>query len=264
MTPLGDADRAKLLQDDVLWVGRPFDVLSTPRAVQANARHLALMLRNTADPARASRAAAFMGQLLDATLSAYGSAGMACRKGCHYCCKTYVSATIPEILLLAQAIRGKADTEARVAEAAAKAVRIPQEQREANRFVCPILHDASCSEYAQRPLVCRAVLSKSLETCLRIFELNQNEAMALTDNSMNVRSCMVIIWRAALILAGVPHQHHEMNHALAIALATPDAERRWLAGEPIFAAVAIDKGESGPSKLSGLVDHLVEFLRPTL
>ncbi|MDX2221378.1 MAG: YkgJ family cysteine cluster protein [Rhodospirillaceae bacterium] len=264
MTTPGDADRAQLLQDDVLWVGRPFDVLNNPRAIQANARHLALMLRNAADPARATRAASFMGHLLDATMAAHGSAQVACSKGCHYCCKTYVSATIPEILLLARAVRGKTATEARVAEAAAKSVRIPQDQREANRFVCPILHDKVCSEYAQRPLVCRAVLSKSLDTCLRIFELSQNEPMALTDNSVNVRSCMVIIWRSALILAGVPHQHHEMNHALAIALATPDAERRWLAGEPIFAAVAMDKGEDGPSKLSGLVDHLVQFLRPTL
>ncbi len=43
--------------------------------------------------------------------------------------------------------------------------------------------------------------------------------------------------RAALIAADLPYRHYELTQALEVALTEPDAEARWLAGEPIFAAV---------------------------
>ena len=257
--------KAAILRDDAGLIGKPFNLSpDNARAIQANARHLALMLRDTATADRASRAAAFAESLLDANLRAHVTGVVECARGCDHCCKTYVSATIPEILNLARAVRGKAVKTARVNEAAAKSCSVQQYVREDIRLPCPILENRACSEYATRPLVCRAVMSKSLDTCLRIFELKTGEAFAAADNSASIRMYCLIILRVGLVLAGLPHQHVEMNHALAIALADETAEARWLAGEPVFAAVALDVGDAKESPLEKVVDGMVAALRPTL
>ena len=257
--------RAALLREDAALIGRPFALIgNNARAIQANVRHLALMLRDTAAEDRASRAAAFVEHLLDVTLQAHVTGPVECARGCDHCCKTYVSATIPEILHLARAVRGQSAKTARVSDLAAQSRAMPQLDREAARLPCPMLEDRACSEYLARPMVCRAVLSKSLAACLKIFQQNLSAPFEAADNSASVRFFCVIILRAGLIMSGLPHQHYEMNHALAIALADENAEARWLNGEPVFAAVATDLADAGPSPLSQLVDGMVNALRPTL
>lgn len=257
--------KAALVRDDAAIIGKAFPLHGdNARVIQANARHLALLLRDTNIPDRASRAAAFAENLLDANIYAHVVGRVDCARGCDHCCKTYVSASIPEILWLARAVRGKAAKTARVNEAAAKSCSVEQYVREDLRLPCPMLENRGCSEYQSRPMVCRAVLSKSLDTCLRIFELKSGEAFTPADPSATVRALNVIILRAGLILAGLPYQHVEMNHALSIALADETAETRWLAGEPVFGAVAMDAGDAKPSPFSKIVDGLVGALRQTV
>lgn len=257
--------KAALLRDDAGLIGKPFSLApDNARAIQANARHLGLMLRDTSVPDRASRAAAFAEALLDANLRTHVTGQIECSRGCDHCCKTYVSATIPEILNLANAVRGKAQKTARVNAMAERSCSVQQYVREDIRLPCPILENRACSEYATRPLVCRAVLSKSLDTCLRIFELKSGEPFADADNSASIRMYCLVVLRVGLILGGLPHEHVEMNHALAIALADETAEARWLAGEPVFAAVAMDLADTKSSPLSKVVNGMVAALRPTL
>ena len=262
---LDRAKRRQLLKEDQPFIGKPFNLDGqTVRAVQANTRHLALMLMDTGIKKRASGAAVFAGQILDATLAKRTEGTVACAKGCYYCCKTYVSVTIPEVFRLADAMRGKAEKAARVVMAARESAEIPQLEREVRRVVCPILEDKSCSEYAPRPLVCRAVLSKSLEACLRIFEENSGEMVPFSDNTTDIRGYVMIMIQAALNLAGLPPVHYEMNQALAIALDQPDAEERWLKGENLFAEVPIDGHDIHPSALGNMTAMLVQNVRPTL
>ncbi len=262
---LDRAKRRQLLKEDQPFIGKPFDLGGqTVRAVQANTRHLALMLMDTGLKKRASRAAVFAAQILDATLAKRTEGSVACAKGCYYCCKTYVSVTIPEVFRIADAIRGKAEKSARIMTAAQASAEIPQLEREVRRVVCPILEDKACSEYAPRPLVCRAVLSKSLETCLRIFEQNSGEMVPFSDNTADIRGYVMIMIQAALDLAGLPPVHYEMNQALAIALQNPDAEERWLKREDLFAAVPIDGHDTHPSALGSMTAMLVQNVRPTL
>ena len=257
--------RRQLLKEDQAFIGRPFAMdKGSVRAVQANTRHLALMLLDTKLKHRASRAASFAAGILDATLAKKPEGAVACSKGCYYCCKTYVSVTIPEIFRLADALRGKAEKTARVIKAAADSAGIPQLERETRRVVCPILEDKACSEYAPRPLVCRAVLSKSLEACLRIFEDNSGEMVPFADNTTDIRGYVVIMMQAALRLSGLPHVHYEMNQALALALEDPDAEERWLAGDDLFAKVPVDGHDLARSALSSMTDMLVDNIHPTL
>lgn len=260
---LDRAQRRQLLKEDQAWIGKPCDI-GNIRAVQANTRHLTLMLLDTGIKRRASRAAAFASQLLDSSMKKKNPRPVACSKGCFYCCKTYVSVTIPEILRLAHGLRGQPEKGAGFAKAAAASAVIPQAEREVRRVACPILQDSICSEYMARPLVCRAVFSKSLETCLNIFERNSGEPFPFTDETTDIRAYVVSIMQASLILAGLPHLHYEMNQALAVALAQADAEDRWLAGEALFAGVPVDEADLRPTSLSAMIHALVENVRPTL
>ena len=67
-----------------------------------------------------------------------------------------------------------------------------------------------------------------------------------------------------IFLCGLPHQNIEMTHALEIALADENAEARWLAGEPVFAGVAVDRADQSPSDFSRIADAMAAALRPTI
>ena len=162
-----------------------------------------------------------------------------------------MSATIPEILRLAHGVRGKQPRREQIAAVAMKSRQISQNQRAVNRLVYPILEQQICSEYALCPLVCRSLLSA-------------DEPFAYAGNTVEIRTYIVIMMKAALILGGLPHQHYEMSQALAVALAQEDTEDRWLAGEPVFSEVDIDTSDLRPSKLTNLVERLVDVVKSTL
>jgi Fe-S-cluster containining protein len=265
MERLDAAIRAQVLSDDQQIIGKPFLLAGdNARAVQANTRHMALMLLDPNVPDRASRMAAFAEALIDASLTQHIKEPVACARGCSHCCTTYVSTTLPEVFRLAQAVRGKKEKHARVIVAAARSKSMPQLEREVHRVICPILDNHACSEYLHRPVVCRAVLSTSLEACQRIFLQASPETFTSPGSLGGLRSYIVIMMRAALVLAGLPYRNYEMTHALEIALARDDAEQRWLAGEPIFEAVAIDRLDLQESPLSKIVDGLAGAVRPTI
>lgn len=259
------AKRRQLLREDEAFIGKPLPMApGAVRAVRANTRHVVLMLRDTARAKRASAAAAFCGDILDATLAVKTQGPVACTKGCYHCCKTYVGVTIPEIFRVADAVRADAAKTARVHEAAAASKPLSQTAREINRVVCPILEHKACSVYAPRPIVCRAVLSSSLPACLRIFEGNSGEMLPFAGNTTDIRAYVTIMLQAALQLAGLPWMHYEMNQALAIALGHRDAEERWLAGDPLFEQVPPDIFDKNGGPLTEMTNALVANLAPTL
>lgn len=82
--------------------------------------------------------------------------------------------------------------------------------------------------YALRPIVCRSLFSKSLDVCVRVLEQNAEEPFAYAENSVEIRTYVVVMMKAALIL------------------------------------VDIDTSDLQPSRLTNLVDRLVNVVRPTL
>ena len=137
--------RRAILKEDEQWIGKPFQFGGDPRALQANTRHMALVLSETQRLDRASRFAAFAENLLEATVAKHVKGPTACARGCSHCCTTFVSATIPEVLRLARAVRSNAARAGRVREVGERARQIPQHERETSRIVCPILEDHACS-----------------------------------------------------------------------------------------------------------------------
>ena len=119
---LDPATLKNFIDADAGIVGRPLNVNENcVPALQANARHMALMLLDSPSPDRASQVAAFAENLIDVSIVAGVKEPTACGKGCAHCCTTYVSCTFPEIFRLAQGIRGRAAAEERVRAAAVRA-----------------------------------------------------------------------------------------------------------------------------------------------
>jgi len=273
VSPLSPEQRRQLLAEDARWVGQPFDPTANPRAIHANTRHMALLLRDRAREQRATAMATFatdlLGGLMQQQLERDRAAGdptsakIACGKGCSYCCTTFVSATIPEVLRLAHRLRGDGATTRRVTEAAARARNIPQAGRAVERVFCPVLTENACAAYTDRPLACRSLLSNSLEACVRIFERQSNEPMTYVGKTAVASTYLTIMIKAALQLAGLSTRHVELTQSLTIALAMPDAEARWLAGEPLFDGVQQDSAEQN-THLGGLVNALAKAIQPTL
>ena len=265
MQRLDESIRQQVLMDDQSIIGRAFPLSGeNARAVQANTRHMALILRDGASKDRASRAAAFAEMLMDVSIGQHLKEQPACARGCFHCCTTYVSTSVPEIFRLAREIRGRTATIAGVVAAATRAKAMPQLQREVNRVPCPILDDNACSAYAARPLVCRAVLSTSLESCLRIFQQGAAEPFSAPPSLGALRSYLLIMLRAALVLNNLPYRNYELTHALEIALASDDSEDRWLAGEDIFKDVAVDRLDQEDSPLTKIVAGLAGAVGPTI
>lgn len=94
-----------------------------------------------------------------------------CREGCSHCCHGEVTATAPEVIALASAIRETfppAATAAlieRLTDQNGERRGQTDEERAASRRACPMLEGDRCSFYANRPLTCRTHHSSSVDAC---------------------------------------------------------------------------------------------------
>jgi hypothetical protein len=224
-------------------------------------RRLVDILLTRDDDRRASRAADTAERVYDASVRRHPPGrAIACGKGCSYCCRNYVAASIPEVLWLARGIRQRwpdaaAAIRGRIAEAARRPRDLAAARRTSSTVACPVLDEAgACSAYDVRPLACRAYVSISVDACIR----------AMTDPAIDIPTtkthvffrarCTTALW-AALKAAGLPYGSYDLNRALAVALAGEDAEARWLAGEDVFAGVQVDP--SRKPEVEPFLDRLI-------
>ena len=256
--------RRRLLKEDEAWIGKPLGPNPPRRAAEAHARHLALILRDTQIKHRAIEAATYAATLFDATLAQEKMGPVACGKGCFHCCTKLVMVTLPDIFRLARAVRGKAEKVTEITAAAVQARAITQGQSRDQKLPCPVLTDQACSAYGARPIPCRYLLSQSLDACLRIFGGNSGEAFPYTEGTGPVRQRVDQIVQAALILSGLAPYHYELIQSLAIALTVENAEARWLAGEPVFAGVAVNAHDFKNDAAAASIEKMAADLRPTL
>jgi len=195
---------------------------------------------------RASDAAREANRVFDRSLDRYGTLETpACGRGCAFCCHTPVSATAPEVLLIATELRRLRMTQ-EMASRINAADEITREigfvARYTFRHACPLLVDSICSVYTARPAACRGMNSTSADACRASFE---NEKIDITKvaEPLLLRGAHGYAMLAALQATGYPPEFYELNHALRLAIQTPDAEERWLDGQNIFVDVEKDHGE---------------------
>jgi Fe-S-cluster containining protein len=208
------------------------------------ATHLVLEQLGGRSPQRGSEAARRAVELYELSLKHNPpEAALACARGCAYCCHSYVTATAPEIFLLARTVRSSdadlAPAIARVRETNAFVGGMGKVERFAMRQPCSMLVANECSAYAGRPLACRAFASFSLPKCEEAFRTGGVDIPTPAINGVLRRACNQALW-SGLAAVGLPFTLYELNHALLVALENPDAEQRWLRGEDVFAGVTSD------------------------
>lgn len=211
-------------------------------SVIAVARMVIDMLRSHA-PGRAAKAAKLANEFFETSLKNNPSKfAIACTKGCAYCCHVSVTASAPEIFLVASRIRELPPQDfdealMRVRAADQRTRNMSSQQRAQNKIPCALLKNNLCSVYDSRPGACRGFTSVSVDACRDGFnglpaQVN-TPAVWTTLRGAHKQA----LW-GALAALDRPAEFYEFHHALRIALEIPDSENRWLAGEDIFAGVA--------------------------
>lgn len=188
---------------------------------------------------RASETAGMAQALIERSLAARPpKSELACRKGCAYCCHSFVGVIPPEVFRLADAVRA-----GREGTSGAEAVRhrceplkgFGPQDRIGRKLPCPLLVDGLCSVYADRPTVCRQTTSMALTACVDEYE-NRDRSAVIPVSPLHLAHAgnAHVALLGAIQSVGFSADAYELSAALDIALAAPDAERRWLAGENLF------------------------------
>jgi len=166
-----------------------------------------------------------------------------CKEGCWYCCTRWVDAKIPEVLYISRVTIGRADIADATKSAGETFGHLDYEQRKREVTPCAMLVDGRCSVYAERPLVCRAAVSRSVEVCERSY-LKTNEPIARPRVFGLVGGIFSIALAGALWQSGLDYRAYELTSALEVVENEEDAERRWLGGEELFG-----QAKRGPTDL---------------
>ena len=215
-------------------------------------------LTDTARADRASHAAALMHRVFEASLKAQPPRlETACKAGCDYCCHNWVSATAPELFLLARSLRGKSGPMMVGRLRATASLSIAD--RFGRKLPCALLADGRCGVYAQRPTVCRQTTSTNLAACVEEFEGKDFDGEIVVSRVMldHARNCRVPL-QVALEVCGLSQAGYELSAGLLAAMCD-GAEAAWLGGGDTFNAVATAPEE--PAEFRQLIGGLAQELR---
>jgi hypothetical protein len=193
-------------------------------------------LADAGSQSRAAEAAALAATMLDKTIQKMPQApNYQCAMGCNYCCHGAVSVSPPELFRIVRLIDSgpgidKAGVIARARARSASTFEAVLTLRDP----CPLLVDGNCSVYEDRPMGCRQFVSTSAEGCRTAFEKRSGE-LPFVPGAANAGLILRSLLMGAATSLGLKTDTYELSSALIIALAQPDAEARWLAGEDVLA-----------------------------
>jgi Fe-S-cluster containining protein len=241
--PMSRAERRRRAKEDRRVVAGGLD---SGRRDTAQVMALMRVLHELLEESRDAGAVAPMMGFLHDNIRAAGRAeprkAIACARACAHCCHAPVSARAPELLVLASAVppAERAALAARIAELRAAAAAIDQGERSREALPCPLLRDDLCRLYESRPLTCRTAASSNAAACERALRLFLDEGIPTPEYYTRIRAGYALALAGALKHGGYAATAYELGSALAQALAWPDAEAAWLAGEPVFTGAAED------------------------
>lgn len=188
---------------------------------------------------RAGEAAALAHGLMERTLEARPpQTALACRKGCAYCCHSFVGVVAPEVFRLAEAVRASGSDALIVETVRARCQPlkgVAAADRIGRKLPCPLLVEGLCAVYSERPTVCRQTTSLSLEACMDEYEArNPEAAIPVSPLHLTYAGNVHAVLLGAMRATNLSTAAYELSAALDLTLAVPDAEERWLAGEDVF------------------------------
>jgi len=175
-------------------------------------------------------------------IQAEGLPALACHKGCPACCTLRVTASAPEIFLLARYIcrihetpgGAQLDLPRRIAEADTITHGRDEAGRLALRSRCPMILRGVCIIHPVRPLACRGHASFDKRACAAAIAGRPVE-VPLSEPHAMVRSLVQNAMQSALREAGYAWAEYELNHALHMALTEEGCLAAWMEGEDVLA-----------------------------
>ena len=144
-------------------------------------------------------------------------AGVACRRGCAFCCYVDVDVTPLEAI--------------RVARRAASA---EMTEVGARRAPCPLLVDGACSQYERRPFACRAVFSPDARRCEEGYSSANSLSVPSLDWPRHLAAGYITGEIAALDDLGLANHMVMLREAVAVLGADAGAVQKWLNGADVF------------------------------
>ena len=235
------ADRKRQAKEDETRLRTGIDPMSgDPASTVAMARQLYGLLEKGKRAGSVRDAVEFFHAKVTATLAALPMA-VACARGCAHCCNGWVSATAPEILVMARHVRARGEAlvdRVRTAQAAIGAFSMME--RPHHPRPCPMLDGSACGLYEARPSACRCASSMDANACVRVIIQLLPEVIPSPMRHIRARELYDAAMVGALRHAHLPHRLYDLTGGLARALAHADAQAAWLGGEDIFEGVQMD------------------------
>jgi hypothetical protein len=191
-------------------------------------------------------------QIVERMLASYPHVPqVACRAGCAWCCFKSIAVSPAEVLRIAMYLRATlspADLTAvreRIANLDDLTRAMSSIARAHASLPCALLVNQRCSIHAVRPLTCAGWNAVDMNQCKADW-LDPEASDAIASNVVQIEAFQAM--RLGLDLGseelGLDHDTLELTTALRIALDTPYAMERWLAGERLFAAARWDDRQS--------------------
>jgi hypothetical protein len=242
---MGQAKSRKAEIEALKHLGPRIDPLSgDPEPTAEMARRLHTMFEVAKQNGNIDPPVNFLYSKLETTIQGFGPIPIACKKGCSHCCHVWVSATAPELLLIAKIVRrrgGEVIDRLRAAHLYTKDFSFEERFRQPNP--CPMLEQDVCSIYDSRPKACRLAVSGDASLCGRVYRQLTNEKIPTPTLHLGARPIYATAMAVALKRSQLPYNAYEFVAGLIRALDVPDAERAWLSGDNIFSHVMRDPGD---------------------
>jgi Fe-S-cluster containining protein len=188
-----------------------------------------------------------------------------CKAGCDSCCRMHAVFVSPmEALRLASYLRRTrtepelATLRERIEELAPRVADMSLHERAVARLACPLLEEATgaCGVHPARPLLCRGYNSCDASVCQAALAAG-DETVRPPSNASQMAAHKFAF--AGFILGGAAGGREagpfELVCALRAALAIPDAEARWLSGEPVFAGAVTRIGRERAGEWRAFIER---------
>lgn len=175
-----------------------------------------------------------------------GLPALDCGRGCATCCTLRVTATAPEVFMLARFIRAVTpglrkhgiDLRAQIEAAHTVTGGLSESERISARERCPFIAQGVCVIYQVRPLACRGLASYDRKACAQAAA-GKIDQIPYSEPHMRVRSLVQNALQSALRDADLAWGSYELNQALLLALDDDTLENRWMRGEDVFHDAAV-------------------------
>ncbi|MBG0812094.1 hypothetical protein IY145_22385 [Methylosinus sp. H3A] len=175
-----------------------------------------------------------------------GAPAIACAGDCPACCVLRVVATAPEVFLVARFVTANqralaqrgVDLPGRIAAINAFANGCSESARMSLRQPCPYIEAGLCLLYRLRPLACRGHASYDKNACLAATA-GADADTSISTPHLVVRSLVQNALMSSLRSAGLSWRLYELNGAVALALNSAEAEKRWIEGDDPLLPAAI-------------------------